>query len=284
MKALVRRMMRMFGLRGWHIGRYLLLMQVAGEPGEPEVGAHPLERHLFESNLSQVLERLNINCVLDIGANRGQYGLMLRSLGYSGYIVSFEPVRESFQGLRAIARRDPKWTAHQWALGAQATHAPIHVTRGADFSSVLTPTQYSIERFGASAPVEHVEQVEVRRLDAILRDVIAHVDCPRLFLKTDTQGYDLAVFAGAAGVIDRVLGLQSEIAAVPLYEGAPTMIEALQTFQSEGFELSGLSAVSRDPDTARVLEYDCLMVRRNGLASPRGSHVTPRGGRADPAG
>ena len=279
-KTLVRRVLQVLGFRGWHIGRYLLVMRVAAEPGEPEVGAHPLERFLFESSLSQVLRRLDVNCVLDVGANQGQYGLMLRGLGYSGYIVSFEPVSEPFQALQAVARHDPKWSAHQWALDAQATRARIHVTRGTDFSSVLQPTGYPIERFGGSAPVERVEQVDVRRLDQVLRDVIAHIDRPRLFLKTDTQGYDLQVFAGAAGVIDRVLGLQSEIAPVPLYEGAPTMVEALRTFQSAGFELSELSPVSRDPDTARVLEYDCLMVRRNGLGSPSGSHVTPRDGRA----
>ena len=40
--------------------------------------------------LRKLLAKLDINCVIDVGANRGQYGLVLRQLGYKGLIVSFE--------------------------------------------------------------------------------------------------------------------------------------------------------------------------------------------------
>ena len=277
LRRLVKRTLRALGVDAVRIGRYLLVMWVAGEPEEPRVGADPLERFLQERTLGDVLRRLDINCVLDVGGNAGQYGLALRSIGYTGHIVSFEPVSAAFHALRAVASHDPKWTAHQWALGAETTRATIHVTRATDFSSLLAPTAYSVERFRASAPVEREETVAVRRLDEVLPSVIGHIERPRLFLKIDTQGYDLQVFAGAGGAIDRMLGLQSEVAVVPLYEGAPGMLEALRTYESRGFVLSGLFPVTRDPDTLRILEYDCLMVRCGAAVAVS---VTPLGAEA----
>ena len=51
----------------------------------------PLARHL-----ATLFQKLNIRCVLDVGANIGQYREFLRhQVGYDGLIISFEPVREN---------------------------------------------------------------------------------------------------------------------------------------------------------------------------------------------
>ena len=41
--------------------------------------------------LSRFLSDFQVDCVLDVGANTGQYGVRLRQIGYRGLIVSFEP-------------------------------------------------------------------------------------------------------------------------------------------------------------------------------------------------
>lgn len=276
LKRLIRRTMRALGFDGVRLGRYLLVMRLGGEADAAALEADPLERYVFEQRLSETLQRLEISCILDVGANQGQYGLMLRRIGYAGHIISFEPVGEAFQALQAVASQDAKWTAYQWALGAETTHAQIHVSRSSAFSSFLTPTAYSVRRFRDSAPVERVEEVEVHRLDEILLRVESHIEHPRIFLKMDTQGYDLQVFAGAGSETQRVLGLQSEVAVVPLYEGAPTMVEALRVYEAQGFDLAGLFPVCRDPDSARVLEYDCLLLRSSSLGEGKRRATPPR--------
>jgi hypothetical protein len=51
--------------------------------------------------LKQVLDKGEVNCVLDVGANRGQFASILRKIGYGGQIISFEPSLHDFKNTEA---------------------------------------------------------------------------------------------------------------------------------------------------------------------------------------
>lgn len=220
-----------------------------------------LTDYLLEQCVGLVLRQLKVNCVLDVGANVGQYGLMLRRLGYKGHIVSFEPGPETFEKLRATAESDPQWSVYPLALGRTNDSADFHITSMSEFSSFLLPDVNT--KLGAfdGAHVSRTEKVVVRRLDAVLDSVSRHVEDQRYFLKMDTQGYDLEVFAGAGEKVNQLVGLQSEIGVVPYYEKMPRLLEAIGVYEASGFEICGLFPVSRQSRTLRVNEFDCIMVR-----------------------
>ena len=68
--------------------------------------------------LSKVLQSLRTDCVLDVGANAGQFALQLRSLGYTGLILSFEPDPQVFKELKQHSDGDARWHAFNLALGS----------------------------------------------------------------------------------------------------------------------------------------------------------------------
>ncbi|WP_200308593.1 FkbM family methyltransferase [Streptomyces adelaidensis] len=214
---------------------------------------------LCEQHVAAMLETYGVNCVFDVGANAGQYARRLRRSGYTGRIVSFEPTTEAFDRLRRAAENDPDWFVHPLALGRADTETEIH-TGWNSMNSLLPPSDYGRDRYRRFARTR-TERIAVRRLDGLLERALDGIADPRPYLKMDTQGYDLEVFAGAGERARDFVGLQSEVAALRLYEGGPTMGEAIAVYEASGFRITGMYPVTREPGTGRVVEFDCVMMR-----------------------
>lgn len=218
-----------------------------------------LTSYAMGEHVAAILRKYEVNVVVDVGANRGQYAKRLRRAGYKGLIASFEPVPEVFEQLREAATRDPLWSVHPYALGREDTVTTMHVVPGT-LSSVLAPSDFGQERYEQlREPVAH--EVQVRRLDGLLDQLAGGVLNPRLYLKLDTQGFDVEVFEGVGDRVGEFVGMQSELALMQIYEGMPRLPEALALYESSGFEVTALYPVSRESATGRVLEFDCVMVR-----------------------
>jgi FkbM family methyltransferase len=207
--------------------------------------------------LVDILKSLEVNVFLDVGANRGFYSRHLRMSGYSGHILSFEPIIDDYYQLEKFSAADAKWNSFCYALGA--------TTGSRDFQLNLFGTESVLSSF---LPLKdrsdrtRIVTVTVKRLDEVLSSLLAGIDNPRIFLKMDTQGFDEEVIEGAKGNLDLIIGIQSEISVVPLYEGMPHYTESLLNYEELGFQLMDLFVVNRTPNDG-VLEYDCLMIRKS---------------------
>jgi hypothetical protein len=142
----------------------------------------------------------------------------------------------------------------------------INVTKDTQFASFKTPSQVNLLATGntqmrANASVERTEEVEVLRLDALLAKHCAERPDAKIYLKLDTQGFDLQVIAGIGEWRNRILAMQSEISMLPLYEGMPTYAKSIETFGDLGFDVTGLFPVSRD-EMLRVIEFDCTLISK----------------------
>jgi FkbM family methyltransferase len=222
--------------------------------------------YLCTHHVAAMLERYAVNCVFDVGANTGQYARRLRRLGYTGRIVSFEPAPETFARLERAAADDPDWRVHPFALGRADTAAALH-TGWKTMNSLLAPSDYGKGRYGRFATSD-TQEIPVRRLDGVIDEALAGLAEPRPFLKMDTQGYDLEVFAGAGERIADFVGLQSEVAVLRLYEGSPAMAESIAAYEAAGFGITGMYPVTREAATGRVVEFDCVMMRADAAPTP----------------
>ena len=221
------------------------------------------EKAVFEDlqrvQLPALFEMYGVNCVIDVGAHEGEYAMRLRDGGYSGRIVSFEPVPSACEELARRAGDDPDWFAHELALGRDEGRTTINAVPGT-LSSMRPPTEFGARRYRRLQDPDPIE-VSVRRLDALLDELLQGLDDPRPYLKLDTQGFDLDVFAGAGERVSDFVGMQSELALMEIYEGMPRLPDTLGVYERAGFQVAALYPVSRQSKTARVLEFDCVMVR-----------------------
>ena len=215
------------------------------------------------SHLTRLFAQLQINCVLDVGASRGQFGQLLRQIRYEGHIISFEPSPTDYSVLKQNALADPLWKTHQLALGEETGHLTMNIFNDTVFNSFMEPTDYILEH---GCKVENRMQVEVKRLDDIFDNLVNSLSNPRIFLKLDTQGYDQTVLRGANKSIQKMLALQTEIAVHPLYKDVPNYLEAMRQLNTLGFDLTGLFPIARDTHL-RVVEFDCVMVRSSAIGA-----------------
>ena len=212
-----------------------------------------IDRYLELVYLKKLLVDLDINCVLDVGANRGQFAHELRGIGFEGNIVSFEPVQREFEILSKSFANDPKWSGYQIALGSEEKNMQIHIPKLTVMSSLL--------EFANGENNMECQNIRVKRLDEVFQEIMEGVETPRIFLKMDTQGYDLEVFKGSRGCITQILGLESELSIIPLYKNMPHYLESLTVYENSGFELFNLSVVNR-LSSGGLVEINCFMKRQ----------------------
>jgi FkbM family methyltransferase len=223
---------------------------------------------LLEEQVSAILRELEINCVLDVGANVGQFGRRLRRGGYEGRIASFEPLAEFATKLRRRAQKDRRWRVHEYALGDEDTTAEINATPGSSLSSLLPASEFGKE-WSKKLETSVKQEIRIRRLDNVLDEVLDGVSDPRVYLKLDTQGYDLLAFRGAGERLSDILAMQSEVSCLPIYEGMPELEEQLGAYRAAGFDLAGMYPVSMHRPTLRVLEFDAVLVRSDAFNASR---------------
>src|ERR1700752_4773730 len=97
-------------------------------------------RVFLPGHLRALCNRLAINCVIDVGANEGQFASMLRQSGYRGRIVLIEPIKPVFERLAAAAAKDPDWLTWHTACGSEEATRDINVFAQTPLSSFLTPS------------------------------------------------------------------------------------------------------------------------------------------------
>lgn len=74
--------------------------------------AHPARR-------VAAMQARGFDLVLDVGANAGQYVSWLRASGYTGMVLSFEPIPEVYERMCSSRSGDASWRGYQAAVGAE---------------------------------------------------------------------------------------------------------------------------------------------------------------------
>ena len=212
-----------------------------------------------EARLLALLNTHRIDTVIDVGANDGGYGRLLRRGGYDGTILSFEPLAQAHDALLAATQGDAGWlVAPRMALGNESAEVDIHVAGNSASSSIL-PMHATHERAAPQSRCIGVERVPVRRLDEVRHAALDNGRRP--FLKVDTQGYEMKVLEGSERLLDRIAGIQLELSVTPLYEGQVLYLSMIQWLQARGFELWNVIPGFVDPTTARMLQFDGVFFR-----------------------
>lgn len=227
--------------------------------------AFGIEVHRFSPGMStsaqiiSSLNKFNIDLVLDVGANEGQFATEIRSCGYTGHVVSFEPLSSAYSTLKRLCDGDDKWQVHsRCALGDRIGEVEINIAGNSASSSLLPMLDSHLSAAPHTAYIGK-ETVPLLTLDLIAPNYIAKSKNP--FLKIDTQGFEWAVLDGAESVLPKMRGILLELSLVHLYEGQHLWREVLERLEREGFVLWVLQPEFIDPNDGRTLQMNGIFFR-----------------------
>lgn len=194
-----------------------------------------------------------IGMIFDVGANTGQFGKKIRSLGYAGAIVSFEPLSDAYAQLELTAQMYQPWQTVKTGIGDYDGIAEINVSRNSYSSSLLDMLPLHVES-DADAVYIRQETIVVQKIDSIINQY-SQPDL-NIYVKIDTQGFERQVFEGCRQSFDRIKGFQVELSLQPLYEQETLMPDMIDLLRQAGYKLKLIHGGHRNYETGELLQVE----------------------------
>lgn len=203
------------------------------------------------------IRSLRIGSLIDLGANKGQFSLVVRRWWPNATVHAFEPLAEPAATYRALFPAGNGVTLHGVAAGSEPGEAAIHVSQRMDSSSLLPISDQQEDIFPGTREVCQ-RTIEVVRVD----DVLAGADLPGpILVKLDIQGFELTALQGMPNLLKRADHVYTEVSFLPLYEGQALAHELTAFLTSAGFVFAGVHNVVGRSDGSAV-QADLLFSRR----------------------
>lgn len=211
-----------------------------------------------ELRRAKIIRNNSASLILDVGANVGRYARSLRTTGYTGKIISFEPLSSAFGKLERHSANDPLWDCHNCALGRTDGESEINISANSVSSSLLPMDEAHIKAAPQSAYIGK-EKIKVRHLD---RNIIEMMQDDAIFLKLDVQGFEHEVLAGAQEILPNVFGIEIELSLTSLYSGHLSFRQLIDLLDDFGFTPVSMERGLTDPETGHILQIDGIFIRQ----------------------
>lgn len=204
------------------------------------------------------LHNQNINVILDVGANKGQFAQEILDTGYKNRVISFEPVLKTYLKLEKKAQNHKNWKTLNFALGDFDGSSEINVSALSASSSILP---FVSNMIGLVPDLNYTskEVIEIKKLDSIFNDFITQGD--NVFLKIDTQGFEKKILEGAQKSLKSVKMIQLEMSLVEIYQGESSMWDMISFLEIHGFKLWCLEPGFYHPETYQLLQADGIFIK-----------------------
>lgn len=213
-------------------------------------------RQSADYQIADLIRRRRIECILDVGANRGQFARYMRLQGFKGTIHSFEPLTDAFSAMRDAASRDRNWHVHNIALSNRSGSAVLNVGANDQTSSlqaVAMSEDASLVKFTGT------QTVQCHRLDDLFSSgELGSLTPDRTMVKIDVQGHELDVLSGAGDILHSICSLLIETSIVNIYQSEPSVEEISEYLRNFDFMPVTFKGGFHHPQHGYLMQIDVV--------------------------
>ena len=224
-------------------------------------------KYLFKENpisisSFQIVEKLKhyipeLNTIVDVGANIGQFTIASSLFYPKAKIFSFEPVKESFRILKKNTKQKKNVTIHNCALGSTDGMLEFYHNEHSHASSALTISEFQTTQIPQTQKFNKIE-VPVHKLDKF--EFKQQIDSP-ILLKLDVQGYEKKVLEGGLIFLQHVEYLLFETSFISMYDNEPLFDEMHEFVTQHGFEV--VAPIGILEANNQIIQLDMLYQRKS---------------------
>lgn len=208
--------------------------------------------------LNKILTYHKINLVLDVGAYTGTYAQSLRRFGYRKKIISFEPIKESYDKLIINSLKDKKWYIHdRVAIGNGHKLVKINISKKKDSSSILK-IKKKHTKLVPESKILKCEYTKMIKLDKIIKK---YANKKNTFLKIDTQGYEYPVLLGSGNLLKKIKLIQLELSLHELYEGQEKWEKILKYLENFNFKIWNIIPGFKNKKNGQLIQFDLILYK-----------------------
>ena len=217
-----------------------------------KVNVMPNEKLSFARQ--QILK--NCNFIVDIGANDGEWIKNVRKKGYHEDALCIEPQKNVFLALKSAGINNTSFL--NCAVGNRNGFVYINQTSNNGLSSsILELNSYHV----AAAPhVEVIRQEKVRILK--LSKILQEVNNKSIFIKIDTQGYELEILKSIdSKSFRKINSFEIEVNLVSTYKSCALMEDVIGFLRNQKFHPFRIENGLGLPNFGQQLQVDILFIR-----------------------
>lgn len=216
----------------------------------------------YRSFYDTVIIPLNIQTVIDIGANSGHFAKESRARFPKAHIYSFEPLHDCYTELQATMVDDEKFKSYNVALGEHKMTAEIQRSSFHPSSSLLPMAELHKKLYPKSTGMTP-EQIQVERLDDILKNEVL---AKNIFVKIDVQGFEDKVLKGGMSVMRQATIALIETSFVTLYENQPLFNDIHEIMRELGFVYYGDASRHYSSTSNKLIYEDSIFIKKESIS------------------
>jgi len=198
----------------------------------------------------------DIDFIIDIGANNGQWIRNVRRRGFKGHVLCIEPLKKNYIKLKSS--NSNKTQTLNCAIGNKNGYIYInHASNDGLSSSILEFNNY----YTAAAPkIKFIskEKVTIQKLSKILKEYKYR----RIFVKIDTQGYELEVLKSINKTdFNNIYAFEIETSLVSSYVNSTLIEDIIKFLRNKGYNPLRIENGFGMPNFGQQLEVDILFIK-----------------------
>lgn len=221
----------------------------------------PIPKIIPKTTEKNWAEKLDIQTIIDIGSNEGQFINEINSLLPQKKIFAFEPIPECYQKLLENTKH-ANVTAFNIGLSDTKGATNINVSNNLVSSSILEMKDLHKTSYPESHFVK-TQQISIEKLD----DTLQPFDLQgNILIKMDVQGYERQVIKGGEKTFLKASALIIESIFEPFYEGQWLFDDLYDYFTRAGFKFMGFTDQVNSPKTGIPLYADSIFIKKGLVA------------------